>query len=163
MDHKTLKVHIYTFAAYSVKHAHMFRRLFKTQTRQDKLLGLLCGYAERLRICAENSEKPDSDRFWNMAGYIEGIAKHIRNDARDAAKLRIFITHYLKKIIEIIESWVVLNAHTADFDGSEKILRQIADYEQLLKRAERACLLNDFRDIELSMSAFEQQIKRLDL
>ncbi len=138
-------------------------RIFKRPSRQDILLNLLDDYAERFRVCAEIAPLRQSERFWNMARLAEAIGEHVSEDPQDMARLRAFITHHLSHIVQISEASAKLMSKSTDVEGLEAILSQIDSYHDLLQLAEKACLENDIRDIQLTMDALDQQLARLRL
>lgn len=131
---------------------------------QDKAGLTLTTYAERLRASAEQIKQPHADVFWDMAEHLEQIRVEVLADPRDLAQARRFIYHHARIIVELVEQFVVLDekARPEHSDRLQQMAVQVHGYRDVFARVLRACVDNDFEDMEATMAALETQLKRLD-
>lgn len=130
---------------------------------QEKAGLTLTGYAERLRAAAEEIEQPHADIFWDMAEHLERIRTEVMADQRDLAQARRFIYYHAKVIVELVEKFVDLNtkARPEHAERLKEMAPQIHGYRDIFGRVEKACIDNDFEDMETTMAALDAQLERL--
>ncbi len=124
---------------------------------------VLTEHAERLRAAAEEAGPPHADLFWDMAGCIERIRNEVQADERDRAMVRGFARHHARLIVELSERFVELKAKSRveHADRLEKLAGQLHEYYAVFGRVEKACIDNDFDDLDATMEALDIQLKRL--
>lgn len=145
--------------------AYRRRRVAPTVDRQEKAAFALTGYAERLRACAEEIEQPHADIFWDMAAHVERIRAEVLSDQRDLTRAGRFIHHHARLIVDLVERFVVLSAKARPEHASRlhEMAVQVHSYRNVFGRVEKACIDNDFDDIEATMAALDVQLERLAL
>jgi len=139
------------------------RRLAPSLDWQEKAGLTLTQYAERLRASAEQIPQPHADVFWDMAEHLERIRAEVMVDQRDLAQARRFIYYHAKKIVELVEKFVALHdkARPEHGDRLKDMATQLHSYREVFARVLRACIDNDFDDMEATMAALDTQLERL--
>lgn len=139
------------------------RRSVATLGWQEEAALKLTGYAERLRGAAEETEQPHADVFWDMAECLERIRSEILSDQRDLAMISRFINYHSRRIVDLVEKFVVLHAKSRP-EQAERLAglaSQVHGYRDVFQRVEKACIDNDFNDMEATMAALDVQLERL--
>ena len=139
------------------------RRLVPALDWQEKAGLTLTTYAERLRASAEQISPPHADVFWDMAEHLERIRAEVMVDKRDLAQARRFIYHHARKIVELVEKFVTLHEKARPEHESrlQDMATQLHSYRDVFARVLRACIDNDFDDMEATMAALDTQLERL--
>lgn len=144
--------------------AFHFKRRIRPQLGWQETAGLkLTGYAERLRACAEEIDQPHADVFWDMAESLERIRVEVMADQRDLALVSRFVSYHARRIVELIEKFVQLNAKARPEHAErlEQMAVHVHGYRDVFNRVEKACIDHDFNDMEATMAALDVQLERL--
>ncbi|NSX55700.1 hypothetical protein [Parasulfitobacter algicola] len=130
---------------------------------QGKAGLILSTYGERLRGAAEQIDQPYADIFWDMAERLERVRTEVMEDKRDLAMTRRFIYHHARLIVDLVEKFVKLNdkVRPEQQDRLDAMGAQMQEYRELFGRVEKACIDNDFADMEATMAALDTQLARL--
>lgn len=140
------------------------RLLGKTAPNWQARTGLqLSDYAHRLRRAAEEAEAPFNDVFWDMASHLESIREQVLEDAQDLMLTRKFAQHHARKIVEMIEAFVKLQARAgaAHKERLEQLGNNLQNYSSVFVQIDNACIDNDFAELEHAVAALDAQLKYL--
>lgn len=148
---------------------HLFSRLFGWTNDIDdfgwqaKTAFLLSNYADRLRRAAEETEPPYNDVFWGMAERLESIREQVMEDAHDLMLTRRFAQHHARKIVEMIEDFVKLQArvNASHQERLSELGSKLKSYAEVFDKIDTACVDNDFAQLENAVSALDAQLKYL--
>ncbi|MEP3843998.1 MAG: hypothetical protein ABJM43_01440 [Paracoccaceae bacterium] len=142
---------------------YIYRKSTIVIGRQEKAGLTLTVYAERLRVTAEQIEQPHSEVFWEMAEHLEHLRTEVMSDSRDLAQARRFIYHHANVIVSLVEKFADLyeKSRPEHSDRLKEMAVQIHSYRDVFARVLRACVDNDFDDMEAAMVALDTQLERL--
>lgn len=124
---------------------------------------LLSDYATRLRSSAEEAEAPFNDVFWDMAARLESIREQVLEDAHDLMLTRKFSQHHARKIVEMIETFVKLQARAGEAHAERlaDLGNNLQNYSSVFVQIDNACIDNDFAELEHAVAALDAQLKYL--
>lgn len=137
---------------------------FLRRSPKDDAGQRLASLALRLRSAADEAETDHAIILRDMAGHLERIRNEVEADMQDRALTRSF-RHHAGVIVKLAERFVALSgrARVEQRDRVDALADQMRDYRALFARVERACLENDFDDMEATIAALDIQLNRLSL
>jgi ribosome-binding protein aMBF1 (putative translation factor) len=129
----------------------------------DAAAASLASAGARLRAASQAAPAADRDEMADMADHVLSIRELILADPNDYRLARPFITFYLPKIVEMVESYVALarQARGAQSARLADLGQRIRGFAPIVRKIEKACLDNDLAALEAEVEALGFQVKRI--
>ncbi len=134
-----------------------------SQADLDAAAAGLAAAGERLRVAAGAAPAQDRGDLSDMADHVLSIRDLILADPADYRLARPFITFYLPRIVETVETYVGLaqRARGAQSERLAELGRRIKDFGPVVRKIDKACLDNDLEALEAEVEALGFQVKRI--
>lgn len=123
--------------------------------------GALQQAAARFRRIAISGPGPDRPKFQRIAELLDVIDGHHKTDPKDLRHTTRFIRHDLGRMIESAEQYSDLAARTGSDQEQrlEPLRDMIAGFIPALEKIDRACLENDFMELEVQLEVLSDQLR----
>jgi 5-bromo-4-chloroindolyl phosphate hydrolysis protein len=123
----------------------------------------LAAAGARLRAAAQAAPVADQREMADMADHVLSIRDLILADPNDYRLARPFVTFYLPKIVEMVESYVSLakRAKGAQSARLADLGQRIRGFAPIVRKIDKACLDNDLAALEAEVEALGFQVKRI--
>jgi hypothetical protein len=134
-----------------------------SQADLDTAAAGLASAGSRLRAASEAAPVADRADLADMADHVLSIRDLILADPNDYRLARPFITFYLPRIVETVETYVGLaqRARGAQSARLAELGQRIKDFGPVVRKIDKACLDNDLESLEAEVEALGFQVKRI--
>ena len=128
----------------------------------EEALARLSSASSALRESLAEAPAVDAPVIGRMVQLVDGIRDHHIANPAHVKHTRIFLKHALGRMVDAVRSYVDLSQRSAG-DQQERlqdISAEIENFIPALERVDRACLENDFDNLEIDIDILNDQLKR---
>ncbi|MHA3915421.1 5-bromo-4-chloroindolyl phosphate hydrolysis family protein [Halovulum sp. GXIMD14793] len=139
---------------------HLAQRVTAADIRKAEVM--LSQAGTRLERAAVNAPKLDRTAIEEMAKNVHSIRERIVEDPDDFRAARRFVTVYLPKVVQTVESYTKVSRQASGraAERLEQLGEQIRGYAPVIERINEACIENDLRALELEAEVLSATLER---